>query len=131
MTETETSRRAVIGWAVPPEERERLLAMFPPRYERVVADHVTLRSRVPVDTPPPEPATGRIVGVADDGEGVQAYVVEVDGETARPGGGTYHITWSLGPTRQARQSNDVIADGGWTALDEAVEVRLDPARFLG
>lgn len=131
MTDTETSRRIVIGWAVPAQERERLLAMFPARYERVVADHVTLRSRVPEDTPPPAPAEGRIIGVADDGEGVQAYVVEIDGESARPGGGTYHITWSLAPMRQARQSNDVIAERGWTPIDEPVEVRLEPTRFLG
>ncbi len=131
MSDFDTKDRAVIGWAVPPDERARLLQRFPPRYERVVADHVTLRARVPEETPPPPPATGRIVGQADDGEGVQALVVEVDGETARPDGGTYHITWTLGPTRTAKQSNDVIAERGWTALDEAVEVRLEPARFLG
>ena len=116
---------------MPPEERERLLARFPARYERVVADHVTLRARVPGDTPPPHPAVGRIIGEADDGEGVQALVVEIDHASSRPGGGTYHITWSLGATRTARESNDVIAERGWVALEKAEPVRLEPARFLG
>ena len=35
--------RSIAGWKIGPEERDRLLARFPPRYERRVADHVTLR----------------------------------------------------------------------------------------
>ena len=127
----ETSEdRAVIGWLVPADERERLLERFRPRHERTIADHVTLRAGVTQEAPPPQATTGAIVGVAED-EGVQALVVEIDGETARPGGGTYHITWSLGPMRKARESNDVIAAHGWRKLDEPVPVRLEPARFLG
>ena len=30
-----------------------------------------------------------------------------------PDGSTYHITWSLGPGRKARESNDVLRDQGW------------------
>ena len=56
-------------------------------------------------------------------------VVEIDGTTDRPDGSTYHITWSLGPTRKARESNDVLRDKGWDALPAPVEVELEPARF--
>jgi hypothetical protein len=127
---SEADHRQVIGWVLPASERERLLARFPPRYERPVADHVTLRSGVAEDAPPPAAATAEIIGEADDGEGVQALVVEIDGSAARPGGGTYHITWSLGPMRQARESNDVIAPRGWTPLRRET-VRLEPGRFYG
>ena len=130
-SEPSRERNTVIGWLVPREERERLLERFPPRYERTIADHVTLRAGVPDETPPPEAAEARIVGIADDGSGVQALVVEVDGATARPGGGTYHITWSLGLARKARESNDVIAERGFEHLDDPVAVRLEPGRFLG
>ena len=35
-----------------------------------------------------------MVGVDDDGAGVQALVVEIGGAARRPDGSTYHITWS-------------------------------------
>jgi hypothetical protein len=56
-------------------------------------------------------------------------VVELDGTTDRPDGSTYHITWSLGPTRKARESNDVLRDQGWQPLPTAIDVELEPARF--
>jgi len=34
---------SVTGWKLPRGEREQLLQRFPPRYENVIADHVTLR----------------------------------------------------------------------------------------
>ena len=34
----------VTGWKLPEVERELLLERFPPKYENVVADHVTLRT---------------------------------------------------------------------------------------
>ena len=56
-------------------------------------------------------------------------MVELDGTTDRPDGSTYHITWSLGPGRTARESNDVLRDKGWERLPERVAVTLEPARF--
>ena len=69
---------------------------------------------------------GFVVGVADDGAGVQALVVEIGGTTRRPDGSTYYITWSLGPGRRAVESNDVIRQRGWTATRERHHVRLEP-----
>ncbi len=54
-----------------------------------------------------------MVGRADDGSSLECLVVEMDGATDRPDGSTYHITWSLGPGRKARESNDVLRDQGW------------------
>jgi hypothetical protein len=118
-----------LGWRVDPDDRTRLLAALPPRYETVVADHVTLRTGVEPGTPDPPPVRGEVVGVADDGQGVQALVVRVDGTMHRPGGGTFHITWSLGPGREAVESNDVIAAQGWLALPRRHAVGLIPAHF--
>jgi hypothetical protein len=113
------------GWLVDPAEREALLTRFPPRYETVVAHHVTLKFGDRAAQAPGEVAA-RIVGAADDGSGVQALVVAIDGSTARPDGGTFHITWSLADDREARESNDVIAARGWTPLGPPVPVRLIP-----
>lgn len=119
----------VIGWKLPPEGRSRLLEHFQPRYANIIADHVTLRTGATAATPLPPQVQARIVGRADDGDSLECLVAELDGTTDRPDGSTYHITWSLGPGRRARESNDVLRDRGWTALDEPLPVKLTPARF--
>jgi hypothetical protein len=119
----------VAGWLLHPEDRDRLLAVFPPAYPEAVAHHVTLKSGVAQDFPLPMETEGFVVGVADDGAGVQALVVEIGGTTRRPDGSTYHVTWSLGPGRNAVESNDVIRERGWTAAGERRRVRLEPKVF--
>jgi len=119
----------VTGWKLPSEDREALLQRFPPRYEDVIADHVTLRVGATSATPLPRKVDARIVGRADDGKSLECLVVELDGTTDRPDGSTYHITWSLGPGRKARESNDVLRDQGWEHVPAAMDVVLQPARF--
>jgi hypothetical protein len=122
-------REFYTGWLVDPGERDALLARFPPRYPEVVAHHVTLKVG-DREAHPPQETRGEIVGEADDGAGVQALVVAIGGTTERPDGSTYHITWSLGPGREARESNDVIRVRGWRRLEEGpVGVTLHPRRF--
>jgi hypothetical protein len=120
----------VTGWKLPEVERELLLRQFPPKYENVVADHVTLRMDATSETPlPRRPGEAYVVGRADDETSLECLVVALDGTTNRPDGSTYHITWSLGPGRRARESNDVLRDHGWKVLDEPIPVDLEPARF--
>jgi hypothetical protein len=117
-----------IGWELDRAQRDELLKRFPPRYAEAVADHVTLKfgdakAQLPTET------GGEIVGVADDGKGVQAMVVRIGGTTDRPDGSTYHITWSLGPGRKAKESNDVIAARGWSAIEPSVPIKLAPKSY--
>jgi hypothetical protein len=116
----------VTGWKVPHDERERLLQRFPPRYENVIADHVTLR--VGATELPPKPRAN-IVGRADDEKGLECLVLELDGTTDRPDGSTYHITWSLAPGRKPIESNDILRVQGWDPIDVPIPVELEPARF--
>ncbi len=121
--------RRITGWSLDRHERDALLQRFPATYSRAICDHVTLKFDSG-PAPTPEDAVGQIVGFADDGEGVQAAVVEIGGTTARPDGSVYHITWSLEPGRQAKESNDVIARLGWKALANApVTVHLKGASW--
>ena len=55
----------VTGWKLPREEREALLQRFPPKYENVIADHVTLRVGATQSTPLPRKPGARVVGRAD------------------------------------------------------------------
>ncbi|KAA0682367.1 hypothetical protein [Roseomonas genomospecies 6] len=117
-----------VGWALPEAERARLLALFPPRYARTVAHHVTLAFGVGGNHPLPTEREGTVVGLTDDGEGVQTLVVAIAGTTDRPGGGTYHVTWSLEPRRKAVESNAAIARLGWKTV-EPLSIRLEPRFF--
>ena len=114
------------GWKLPSDQRERLLRRFPPKYDDVIADHVTLRVG---DGPLPAKPSARIVGRADDCESLECLVVELDGTTDRPDGSTYHITWSLGPGRKPVESNDVLREYGWEPINPPIPVELEPARF--
>lgn len=121
---------SVIGWKLDRSQREQLLERFPPRYPNIIADHVTLMSNA--DTEPlPEPVEAAIVGHADDHDSLEAMVVMIDGKTGRPDGSVFHITWSLDKSkgRQARESNDLLNDRGWTAIGDLIPIDLEPARF--
>ena len=119
----------VTGWKLTSDERAALLERFPPKYENVVADHVTLRVGATPETALPREVEAEIVGEADDGDSLECLVVGIDGTTDRPDGSTYHITWSLGAGRRARESNDVLRDLGWKPLEKPIPVQLEPARF--
>ena len=119
---------SVIGWLLADEDREKLLERIPPRYEKTVAHHVTLKTEAEQEPIPPE-VKAQIVGQTDDGKGVQAMVVAIDGTTDRADGSTYHITWSLGDGRRARESNDVLKERGWEELDHPIPISLEPGRF--
>jgi hypothetical protein len=116
------------GWLLDAGDREALLRRFPPAYPEVVAHHVTLKFGDKTAAPPTETA-GEVIGLADDGHGVQALVVRIAGSTDRPDGGTYHITWSLAEGRKAKESNAVIARRGWTWLPQPIPIRLEPRPF--
>ena len=119
---------SVIGWLLVADQREKLLKQFPPNFEKTVAHHVTLQGEAKREPIPPE-VQATIVGRTDDGEGVEAMVVAIDGTTDRPDGSTYHITWSLGPGRKARESKDVLRDQGWRPTVAPIPILLEPARF--
>ena len=120
----------VTGWKLPRGgELDRLIERFPPKYDRVIADHVTLQAGASQEAPMPRRVAAEIVGHADDGASLECLVVAIDGTTDRPDGSTYHITWSLEPGRKAKESNDVLRDRGWDRLDRPIPIELEPAKF--
>jgi hypothetical protein len=118
-----------IGWRLAPRDRRQLLDRFKPHYGKTVADHVTLSAKVASDTELPSAVSAEVVGRTDDGKGVEALVVAIAGSTDRPGGGTYHITWSLEPGRAAKESDDVLARKSWNAIEGPMPIALIPARL--
>jgi len=53
----------------------------------------------------------------------------INGTVDRPDGSTFHITWSLDKGREARESNDVLEEYGWTRLGEPIAINVEPARW--
>lgn len=119
----------VRGWLLSDRDRNHLLSRFRPRYQRTVAHHVTLDVGAAANGDLPPQVSARVVGQADDGISLECLVVEIDGTTARPDGSTFHITWSLGAGRQARQSNDVLRSQEWKPLPAPIPIELAPARL--
>jgi hypothetical protein len=80
--------------------RDKLLVEIPPAYPRIIADHITIEFGTK-----PEVFTKadsiEILGLADDGNGLQALVAAVDGHRLRADGKPYHITWSLDAAKTA------------------------------
>ena len=122
------SGESTIGWKLARSDRRALLRRFPPAYRNVVADHITL-ARAAEDAPLPRESEAEVIGRADDGRGVEALAVRLGSRTERPDGGIFHITWSLEPGREARESNEVLAEQGWVALEAPIQVTLRPARW--
>jgi lipoprotein-anchoring transpeptidase ErfK/SrfK len=125
-----SEERIAVGWKLDGEQRSWLLNLFSSAYPDVIADHVTLSSG-PDKKRPPKDTSAEIVGQVDDGAGVQAFVVRIDGTTDRPDGSTYHITWSIDRSkgRKARDSNDVIRTLGWQELEQPMPITLKGASW--
>jgi hypothetical protein len=133
MADTENkSGKHVVGWLLDREQRSRLLNALSTVYADVIADHVTLSSGAD-PKPAPNDTNAEIVGQVDDGAGVQALVVAINGTTDRPDGSTYHITWSIDRSkgRKAVESNDVIRTLGWQSLAQPISLTLTGAALPG
>lgn len=94
------------GWMLPDAERAKVLSRFPTRYADAKASHVT---RSLDDDSIPEDAEIIAQAYVNDGNGIEALVVRVNGEVRRPDGLVYHLTLSVGEGRSSKDSNDVIA----------------------
>jgi hypothetical protein len=116
------------GWLLPQHERNRLLNVFVPSYERVLAHHCTLKFPATNTDPLPSATEAMVIGVVNDGKGVEALVLSIDGTPNRPDGSTYHITWSLAAGRKPVESNAVIRTHVYERLDP-IRIDLVPTFF--
>lgn len=105
--------------------RHQLLQLFPPKYPKVIAHHVTHRFGVQkVESPYDLVFYGtprcdlHVIGYTEE-DGIEALVCTVDRGSRRPDGKTYHITWSLDPSKGKKpvDSNDMIARLGNRPVD--------------
>ena len=101
-----------IAYELSSASRTELEQLFPPKYPEFIGHHITHEFGVHNDHQLPIDTTSiRVVGYADDGESIEALVVDIDRNSTRPDGKTYHITWSLDRTkgRKPVDSNKLIS----------------------
>ena len=92
--------------------KEMLMTRFPPKYPAVRYDHVTIKMGG-LGAKVPEPARKvEVVGIADDGDGIEAFIVRVNDAPMRPDGRAWHITASFDPSKNAPAAFDVFAPAG-------------------
>jgi hypothetical protein len=114
LNEFQILRENYIVYRFNDQTRHRLAELFPPKYPEFVGNHITIKFPAkPNDLLPEVPKVAKIVGHADNGEGLEALVVEIDGDIHRPDGKIYHITWSLDRKKGFKpvDSNTLIAQG--------------------
>ena len=99
------------GYKISEASRAQIFETFPPKYARPRADHLTVHFNVRSDhSLPPKAEEVKIIGYADDGNGIEALVVTVNGEEFRPDGERFHITHSYDPSRLAPATFDSHPD---------------------
>lgn len=116
------TRRNYSGWTV--VNRDELLAgIGGATFDNVIAEHITYRYPDSITAPPAKSAVAvaHIVSA-----GVECVVVEIDGNSQRPDGGTFHVTISLTEGRRPVESNNIITD---TATATDIHIPLELVEF--
>lgn len=92
------------------ESRNHLTEAFPPLFDDHIGHHITVAFGVPKGTEAPEqPSHVLVTGYVCDDEGIEAFVVSVDGNARRPDEKFFHITWSLDRSKfSQKDSNELI-----------------------
>ena len=104
-------------------ERKSLLKQIPPRYPRVVADHITVCFGGNNLTLPKAVQKTEIIGMVDDNNGIQSLVVRVDDSLIRQDGSIYHITWSLDPNKKVSKEIDRATEQTYKPVHSNVLVK--------
>lgn len=77
------------------ESQEKLTRAFPPKFSEVRANHITIAH----DTIDPSvlftPKSIKVVGYASNNQGIEAVLIEVDGQQFKSDGNPWHITISF------------------------------------
>jgi hypothetical protein len=118
------------GYLISEESRSLLKKLFPPKYPDFIGHHITYKFGVAKDSPEPPVAESIVVIGHVAVDGVEAFLVEIDGSIYRPSGGKYHITWSIDKSlgRKPVDSNKIIDQA--VLLDKEIPIKAEPKIFL-
>lgn len=116
------------GYLLSESSRNKLLELYPPKYERVVAHHITHMFPATIDDIPPMPSSIHIIGHIDSGDGVEGFLVEIDDNVIRQDGiFRYHLTYSLANNRKSVETNKYVNDN--VKLINPIKITVTPKLF--
>lgn len=103
---------STICYEIDKDSKAMLMEKFPPKYPEAKYDHITI-CMGGLGAPLPEPAEKvEVVGIADDGNGLEALIVKVNDSATRKDGKVWHVTGSYDPSKLAPAAFDVFAKPG-------------------
>ena len=103
---------STICYELDKESKSMLMTKFPPKYPEVRYDHITIQMGG-LGAKVPDPAQKvEVVGIANDGNGIEAFIVRVNGTPMRQDGRPWHITASFDSSKKAPASFDIFAESG-------------------
>lgn len=88
------SKQPYAALQISEESKAQLLAVFPPQYGYIALDHITIQYGTEDKAALINPDTIEVLGRADDGKGIEALLVRIDGQSFRDDGNPWHITLS-------------------------------------
>lgn len=116
------------GYLINSASRSYILQHFPAKYKKIIAHHITHAFGV-YEEIAPQIEMARVIGYADTGDGLEAFVVELDGKIKRPDGKIYHITYSLDSEKyKPKDSNSVIEKIGYKPIKPFL-ITIEPKFF--
>ena len=126
----EILNESFIAFELDGKSRRTLAQRFIPKYPDFIGHHITYKLGGKKDKLPGMPKSIEVVGYVDDGDGLEALVIAVNGKTVRPDGKTYHITWSLDRSKGKKpaHSNKLIAEKGYIDVDP-IQISAKPGLF--
>ena len=109
-------KKGYTGYQINSNSRNYMLQHFSHKYKKVIAHHITYAFGV-TESLPPESKLTKVIGYMDSTDGLEAFVVELNGKTTRPDGKFYHITYSLDPQKyKPKDSNTLLTTLGFTNI---------------
>lgn len=113
MSELKYEKGHYLAFVLDENTRAMLLLSFHPRFTKVYCHHVTIEFNLTAEKL--EAITKKLgskvkatlTGFSRNDE-LQVATVKVNGETKRPDGGTYHLTYSLTPPAKPVDSNRLL-----------------------
>jgi len=120
-----------VGYQLTDAARKKLMELFPPKYSRVFGHHITTKfGTTNKEDIPGYTEEVEVVAYSDSGDGLEALVVRINGDSRKEDGTFFHITWSLDPEKyKPVDSNSVVSKSQKKITP--VNIQVEPRMFQG
>lgn len=120
-----------VGYELTEHTKKKLMEIFPPKYSRIFGHHITTK----FGTSNKEDIPGyteevQVIAYSDSGDGLEALVVSVDGDSRKEDGNFFHITWSLDPQKYKPVDSNKLVSTKRQKITP-IPIQVAPRMFTG